>query len=170
MGFRVDGEPPPFLIGNVSSFKWSSQVKLLITSNAFCIVQRATAVKNTRQYPFSTFSRSRVTELSKNKKDHCCGMAEAPPDFKAGWTCSRLLHFALSPELDRPALHFLNDWISPENPVWATSAYNQGKYGNSPISSRPKESQVVQKAQASGGVVFLCCQEFFNDSRRSELG
>jgi hypothetical protein len=45
----------------------SSQVKLLITYNAFCIVQRATAQSKTgifRGY----------------------GVAEAPPGFQAGWS------------------------------------------------------------------------------------
>jgi hypothetical protein len=39
--------------------------------------------------------------------------------------------------------------------VRATSAYNTGKYRNSPIGCRPKEGQVVQKTQASRGVVFF---------------
>jgi hypothetical protein len=36
-------------------------------------------------------------------------------------------------------LTFLNNWISPKKPIWATSAYNLGKYGNSPVGCRPKE-------------------------------
>jgi hypothetical protein len=45
----------------------SSQVKLLIINNAFCIVQRATA---------------------QSKKGFFCdyGVAEAPPGFQAGWS------------------------------------------------------------------------------------
>jgi hypothetical protein len=53
----------------------SSQVKLLITNNAFCIVQRATAHLKTgifRGY----------------------GVAEAPPGFQAGW--SNCIFFSLS--------------------------------------------------------------------------
>jgi hypothetical protein len=45
----------------------ASQVKLLITNNAFCIVQRATAQSKT-----GTF------------RDY--GVAEAPPGFQAGWS------------------------------------------------------------------------------------
>jgi hypothetical protein len=45
----------------------SSQVKLKITNNAFCIVQRATA-----QAKIGFF------------RD--CGVAEAPPGFQAGWS------------------------------------------------------------------------------------
>jgi hypothetical protein len=40
------------------------QVKLLITTNAFCIVQRATAQSKTGNY----------------------GVAKAPPGFQAGWS------------------------------------------------------------------------------------
>jgi hypothetical protein len=43
----------------------SSQVKLLITNNSFCIVQRATAQSKTGIF-----------------RD--CGVAEAPPGFQAG--------------------------------------------------------------------------------------
>jgi hypothetical protein len=49
------------------SVRKPSQVKLLITNNAFCIVQRATAQSKTgifREY----------------------GAAEAPPGFQAGWS------------------------------------------------------------------------------------
>jgi hypothetical protein len=51
------------------------QVKLLITKNAFCIVQKATA---------------------QSKKDFFrdCGVAEAPPAFQAGW--SDCMYFSLS--------------------------------------------------------------------------
>jgi hypothetical protein len=45
---------------------WSSQVKLLITNNAFCIVQRATAQSITGFF-----------------RDY--GVAEAPPGFQSGW-------------------------------------------------------------------------------------
>jgi hypothetical protein len=45
----------------------SSQVKLLITKNAFCIVQRAT--KQSKTGIFRNF-----------------GVAEAPPGFQAGWS------------------------------------------------------------------------------------
>jgi hypothetical protein len=45
----------------------SSQVKSLITNNAFCIVQRATAQSKTGFF-----------------RDY--GVAEAPPGFKAGWS------------------------------------------------------------------------------------
>jgi hypothetical protein len=44
-----------------------SQVKLLITNNAFCIVQRATAHSKTGIF-----------------RDY--GVAEAPPGFQAGWS------------------------------------------------------------------------------------
>jgi ectoine hydroxylase-related dioxygenase (phytanoyl-CoA dioxygenase family) len=50
----------------------SSQVKLLITNNAFCIVQRATAQSKTGIF-------------------HDCCVAEAPPGFQAGW--SDCMHF-----------------------------------------------------------------------------
>jgi hypothetical protein len=53
-------------------FEKSSQVKLLITNNAFCIVQRATAQSKTGIF-----------------RD--CGVAEAPPGFQAGW--SDCMHF-----------------------------------------------------------------------------
>jgi hypothetical protein len=43
------------------------QVKLLITNNSFCIVQRATAQSKTGIF-----------------RD--CGVAEAPPCFQAGWS------------------------------------------------------------------------------------
>jgi hypothetical protein len=43
----------------------TSEVKLLITSNAFCIVQKATAQSKTGIF-----------------RDY--GVAEAPPDFQAG--------------------------------------------------------------------------------------
>jgi hypothetical protein len=60
----------------------SSQVKLLITNNSFCIVQRA-------------------TEQSKTKIPRDCGVAEDPPGFQAGWSdCmhffSLSVHFACS--------------------------------------------------------------------------
>jgi hypothetical protein len=44
-----------------------SQVKLLISNNTFCIVQRATAQSKTGIF-----------------RD--CGVAEAPPGFQAGWS------------------------------------------------------------------------------------
>jgi hypothetical protein len=50
------------------SFFQSSQVQLLITNNAFCIVQRATAQSKTGFF-----------------RD--CGVAEAPPGFQAGLAC-----------------------------------------------------------------------------------
>jgi hypothetical protein len=53
----------------------SSQIKLLITNNAFCIVQRATAQSKTGFF-----------------RDY--GVAEAPPGFQAGW--SESMHFFLS--------------------------------------------------------------------------
>jgi hypothetical protein len=37
----------------------------------------------------------------------------------------------------------------------ATSAYIQGKYGDSPISFRPKEGCGAQKTKASRGVIFF---------------
>jgi hypothetical protein len=52
-----------------------SQVKLLITNNAFCIVQRATAQSKTGIF-----------------RDF--GVAEAPPGFQAGW--SDCMYFSLS--------------------------------------------------------------------------
>jgi hypothetical protein len=52
-----------------------NQVKLLITNNAFCIVQRATAQSKTGIF-----------------RD--CGVAEAPPGFQAGW--SDCMNFSLS--------------------------------------------------------------------------
>jgi hypothetical protein len=54
----------------------SSHVKLLITNNAFCIVQRATAQSKTGIF-----------------RDY--GIAEAPPGFQAGWSDS-LYFFSLS--------------------------------------------------------------------------
>jgi hypothetical protein len=55
----------------------SSQVKLLITNNSFCIAQRATAMSRTgifRGY----------------------GEAEAPPGFQAGWSDCKYFLFYLS--------------------------------------------------------------------------
>jgi hypothetical protein len=52
----------------------SSQVKLLITNNAFCIVQRAKAQS--------------ITGIFLD-----CGVAEAPPGFQAGW--SYCMHYSL---------------------------------------------------------------------------
>jgi hypothetical protein len=49
------------------SIIWSSQVKLLITNNAFFILQRA-------------------TEQSKTGIIRHYGVAEAPPGFQAGWS------------------------------------------------------------------------------------
>jgi hypothetical protein len=54
-------------LGFPCKYFYSSQVKLLITNNAFCIVQRATA-------------QSKIG----NFRD--CGVAEAPPGFQAGWS------------------------------------------------------------------------------------
>jgi hypothetical protein len=51
----------------ICSSKTPSQVKLLITNNAFCIVQRATAQSKTGIF-----------------RDF--GVAEAPPGFQAGWS------------------------------------------------------------------------------------
>jgi hypothetical protein len=64
----------------LANFRWlltvkSSQVKLLITNNAFYIVQRATAQPKTGI--FRGF-----------------GVAEAPPGFQAGW--SDCMYFSLS--------------------------------------------------------------------------
>jgi hypothetical protein len=60
-----------------------SQVKLLITNNAFCIVQRATVQSKTgilRDF----------------------GVAEAPPGFKAGWSdCIYFFSLSLSAHLAR---------------------------------------------------------------------
>jgi hypothetical protein len=50
--------------------------KLLITNNAFCIVQRATAQLKTISF-----------------RDY--GVAEAPPGFQAGWSCC--MYVFLSP-------------------------------------------------------------------------
>jgi hypothetical protein len=55
----------------------SSQVKLLITNNAFFIVQRATAQSKTGI--FSDFY-----------------VAEAPPGFQAGWSDCMYFFFSLS--------------------------------------------------------------------------
>jgi hypothetical protein len=55
-----------------SSF--SSQVKLLITNNSFCIVQRATAQSKSKKGIFRDY-----------------GVAKAPPGFQAGW--SDCIHF-----------------------------------------------------------------------------
>jgi hypothetical protein len=55
----------------------SSQVKLLITNNAFCIVQRATAQSKTGIF-----------------RDF--GVAEAPPGFQAGWSDCMYFCFSLS--------------------------------------------------------------------------
>jgi hypothetical protein len=65
-------DPDPELLGKcIPSYRFddcsSSQVKLLITNNAFCIVQRATAQSNTGMF-----------------RDY--GVAEAPPGFQAGWS------------------------------------------------------------------------------------
>jgi hypothetical protein len=50
-----------------NTYYQSSKVKLLITYNAFCIVQRATAQSKTGIF-----------------RDY--GVAEAPPGFQAGWS------------------------------------------------------------------------------------
>jgi hypothetical protein len=60
------------------------------------------------------------------------------------------------PELDRPSSHFLTTRISPEKPVWATSAYNPGKYGKSPIGCRPKEDYVFRKHKQAAALSFFC--------------
>jgi hypothetical protein len=52
------------------------------------------------------------------------------------------------PDSDRPSSLFLNNRISPEKPVQATSAYNPGKNGISLIGCLLKEDQVAQKAKA----------------------
>jgi hypothetical protein len=54
----------------------SSQVKLLITNNIFCIVQRATAQSKTGIFRYF-------------------GAAEASPGFQAGWSDS-MFFFSLS--------------------------------------------------------------------------
>jgi hypothetical protein len=66
---------------------------------------------------------------------------------------------AKKPESDRPSSHYFNTRISPGKSIYATSAYNPGKYvyGNNPVGFRLKEGQVVQKTQASRDVVFFCC-------------
>jgi hypothetical protein len=56
-----------FLWGNSAPLFFTSQVKLLITNNAFCIVQRARAQSKTGIF-----------------RDY--GVAEAPPGFQAGWS------------------------------------------------------------------------------------
>jgi hypothetical protein len=64
------------IVGEINlEYGESSQVKLLITNNAFCIVQRATAKSKTGIF-----------------RD--CGVAEAPPGFQASW--SDCMHFSLS--------------------------------------------------------------------------
>jgi hypothetical protein len=50
-----------------ASCLYATQVKSLITYNAFCIVQRATAQSKTGLF-------------------HDDGVAEAPPGFQAGWS------------------------------------------------------------------------------------
>jgi hypothetical protein len=60
--------------GHIRSELMSNQVKLLITNNAFCIVQRATALSKTGIF-----------------RDY--GVAEAPPGFQAGW--SDCMYFSL---------------------------------------------------------------------------
>jgi hypothetical protein len=64
-----------FPLGKSSQVK-SSQVKSLITNNAFCIVQRATAQSKTGIF-----------------RDY--GVAEAPPGFQAGW--SDCMYFSSRP-------------------------------------------------------------------------
>jgi hypothetical protein len=42
------------------------------------------------------------------------------------------------------------------------AAYNQGKNGNSPVGCQPKEGYLIQKTQASRGVViFVACLALF---------
>jgi hypothetical protein len=60
----------------------SSQVKLLITNNAFYIVQRATAKSKTGIF-----------------RDF--GAAEAPPGFQAGWSDCMCFFLSLSAHLAR---------------------------------------------------------------------
>jgi hypothetical protein len=56
-----------------------SQVRLLITNNSFCIVQRETAQSRTRIF-------------------RVCGVAEAPPGFQAGWSDCMYFFFLLNVE------------------------------------------------------------------------
>jgi hypothetical protein len=65
----------------------ASQVKLLITNNAF-IVQRATA-------------------QSKQVFFRDCGVAEAPPSFQAGWSDCMYFFFSLSAHLARSSGFFV---------------------------------------------------------------
>jgi hypothetical protein len=60
------GKVPDFTTSELTCIK-PSQVKLLITNNAICIVQRTTA-------------------QSKKGMFRDCGVAEAPPGFQAGWS------------------------------------------------------------------------------------
>jgi hypothetical protein len=62
---------------NASPFLVSSQVKLLITNNAFCIVQRAAAQSKTGIF-----------------RDF--GVAEIFPGFQAGWSNCMDFFFSLS--------------------------------------------------------------------------
>jgi hypothetical protein len=58
---------------------------------------------------------------------------------------------ANEPKLDRLSSDLLNNRISPEKFVRATSAHNQWNNVISLIGCRPKEVQVVHKTQASSG-------------------
>jgi hypothetical protein len=64
---RASGIERSIEVRILSDGRKSSQVKLLITNNAFCIVQRATAQSKTGNF-----------------RDF--GVAEAPPGFQAAWS------------------------------------------------------------------------------------
>jgi hypothetical protein len=100
---------------------------------------------------------------------HRCLHTSRPMDFNKRRETSSIASWRISRSWIVLPHIFLNNWTSSGKPVWATSsssnqpretriatsAYNPGKYGNSPVGCRPKEGQVVQKIQASRGVVFF---------------
>jgi hypothetical protein len=82
-------------------------------------------------------------------------MSCRPMDFNKRREASSIAYWRISRSWIALPLISFNNRTSPEKPVWATSAYNPGKYGNSPVGCRPKEGKAVQKTQA---IVFFCCQ------------
>jgi hypothetical protein len=87
---------------------------------------------------FTCFEYAVLLLIGSANLGHRCSHSSRPMDFNkrretpsnAYWRISRSWIFL--PHI------FLNNRTSPEQPVWATSAYNRGKYGNSPVGFRPK--------------------------------
>jgi hypothetical protein len=66
-------------------------------------------------------------------------LSSRPMDFNKRREKPLIAHWRISRSWIALPHIFLNNRTSLEKPVWATSAYNPGKYGNNPISCRPKQ-------------------------------